>query len=154
MSAIRRGGIGLEDAATFYGALNQHQDKEAIWEQIRLKDFGSLPTRQHALFLFNDEEQASTACKSWFVGQDRVIVEARIVRGATFHRADAVWLEGKPETWPLNAANYWRGKMTAYPRPEVIVDGAVYFPDWREKPFGLFAGLFPEEPSQGDNTAS
>jgi hypothetical protein len=140
-SAIRRAGIGLDDLGTFYGLFNKHQDKEAVWERVRVQEFNSRPTRQHALFLFDDESLAKEACTKWFANEDRVVVEARLVIGSNVHRADAKWLDAQQEKWMESAANYWRGDMTSSPYPEIIVEGAVYFPGWKEQPFGFFAGM-------------
>jgi hypothetical protein len=126
ISAIRAS--GLDGAVTLYGHLNQNRNKEAVWEQIRVERFPALPTRQHALFLFDDEAIANHARVTWFAGQDRVVVEARVVRNANLHRADATLLDGQPDQWESNAARYWRGEMTPAPRPEIVVEGAVYFP--------------------------
>jgi hypothetical protein len=131
---------GMENAITMYGAFG-NPEKEQAWERIRLDINPELPTRQHALFLFDNAEQAERAWQTWFPNENRVLVEARIVVGSAVHRADSRWLHCLQQQWDDNAKPYWRGEMTADPLPEVIVDGGVYFPDWENPPFGRFAEL-------------
>jgi hypothetical protein len=57
-------------------------EKENAWERGRQVVDENLPTRQHALFLFDDEAMADGARQTWFPNQDRLLIEARIVAGA------------------------------------------------------------------------
>jgi hypothetical protein len=56
------------------------------------------------------------------------------------HKADSLWLNARAEQFEENAEKYWEGEMTESPFPEVIVNGALYFPDWESFPTG-FPGL-------------
>jgi hypothetical protein len=140
-SAVRRE-PGLGQAITMYGAFG-NVDKESAWERIRQVVDNNLPPRQHALFLFDDEAMVDHARQTWFPGQDRLLLEARIANGARVYRAESRWLDCHQPQWDENAARYWRGEMTANPFPEIVVDGPVYFPGWKQSPFGIGAGLLP-----------
>jgi hypothetical protein len=141
ISAVRRM-PGLGNAMTIYGAFG-NVEKENAWERVRVIVDEGLPTRQHALFLFDDKNMADRARQTWFPNEDRLLVEARLVRGAITHRADSRWLNCQPPQWAENAEHYWHGDMTPDPLPEIVVCGAVYFPGWKNPPFGLLAGLVP-----------
>ena len=44
---------------------------------------------------------------------------------------DARWLDCVDAgMWEGHASCYWRGIMTEQPFPEVLVHGAVFFPEW------------------------
>jgi len=106
--------------------------QENAWERTRQLVDKNFPSRQHALFLFDDEGMADRARQTWFPNENRLLVETRIVVGARVHRADSLWLNCHPLQWGKNAERYWRGEMTADPLPEILVDGAVYFPGWKD----------------------
>ena len=111
--------------------------KEQIWERVRLGMKRGLPSRQGAIYLFDNEKYAHEAMHSWFPGQTRTLVEARIALGSRVHAADARLLECVESDWEACAERYWQGEMKAAPIREILVDGTVYFPGWREEPFGL-----------------
>jgi hypothetical protein len=123
-------------------------EKVNAWERVRQVVDKNLPTRQHALFLFDDEEMAVRAGQTWFPGEARLLVEARVGNSCRIHRADSCWLNCEPPQWDLNAERYWRGEMTPEPFPEIVVDGPVYFPGWEKPPFGIFAGWFDADPKK------
>jgi hypothetical protein len=143
-SAVRRE-PGLGQAITKYGAFG-NVEKENAWERARQIVDRDLPPRQHALFLFDDEAMADRARQTWFPDQDRLLLDARIATGARVHRAESRWLDCDQPRWDENAGRYWRGEMTADPLPEIVVDGAVYFPRWKQPPFGVGAGLLSNSP--------
>ncbi|WP_158812559.1 hypothetical protein [Methylocapsa sp. S129] len=129
-----------------YGFDAAATEKEQVWEAVRIAVCAQAPTRLHAMFLVDDEEIASRAMKTWFAGQERHLLKARIDRRAKTHRADAKWLDYGRGEWEQSASRYWRDEMTADPMPEIIIEGFVYFPEWNNPPFGFGAGLLP--PSQ------
>jgi hypothetical protein len=137
---------GMEDAVSLYGFGAAATEKEQVWEAARVAVNAQAPTRLHAMFLIDDEAIAFRAMETWFAGQERHLLLARIDRRAKTHRADAKWLDHGRSEWEESASCYWRGEMTADPMPEIIVEGVVYFPGWRNAPFGLFAGLFRSPP--------
>jgi hypothetical protein len=108
---------------------------------VRVAEYPHVPSRRGTIFLFDDLQFAERARDTWFPGEQRHLLEARIIKGSRVHRADAKWLDSTREHWEENARWYWSGDMTADPRPEVLIDGAVYFPGWRDPPFGRLAGL-------------
>jgi hypothetical protein len=146
--SVMRNVADLQDTGSLYGMFNPNPEKESVWEAARLAINSDLPPRMHALFLFDDEEIAKRANDSWFAGQNRLKVEARMTNVSKGHRADGRWIEdGDSHRWRSNAEQYWRGAMTVDPLPEIIVHGAVYFPGWRERPFGFFGqGYLPALP--------
>ena len=125
---------GLEAVSTMYGFQAQQDTKEQLWEGARLAEDENLPTRIGSFFLFESEQLANAANDNWYSKNKRQLVKARIVMPSRLHRADTVWLDcndSDEATWRTNAEKYWRGEMTENPFPEVIVDGALYFPDWK-----------------------
>jgi hypothetical protein len=128
---------GLERAVSPYAIKIMSDAKEQAWEAARLAVNAKLPSRKGAVFLFESEGQAAAAMQTWFPKETRTLIEARIVKGATVHVADTRLLDCRENEWDANARKYWQGEMTAAPFREVLVDGRVYFPGWRAKPFGL-----------------
>jgi len=128
---------GLESAVSPYALRTMSDHKEAAWETARISIDNHLPSRRGAIFLFNDEAVATEAMHLWFPKEVRCLVEARIVRGAKVHKADAKLLDCLEPKWTEHATKYWRGEATKAPLIEVLVDGTVYFPGWQRPPFGL-----------------
>ena len=139
VSAVRKI-PGLQKATSPYAFFKADTDaKEAVWETVRLEKFNHLPSSSASFYLFDSEDTAIATNAKWFNGQ-RLIVQVRIVRGAQTHTADACLLdcENKRPEWGDYATRYWSGEMTQTPLAEVLVDGSLYFPDWKSKPFGLW----------------
>jgi hypothetical protein len=128
---------GLGKAVSPYAIKVMSDAKEKAWEATRLSLNSALPSRSGAVFLFDSEEQATTAIQAWFSNETRTLVDAHIVSGATIHVADARLLDCRESEWATNARRYWLGEMTAAPIREVLVDGLIYFPGWEAEPFGL-----------------
>ena len=128
---------------TMYGAFS-NVEKENAWEASGRSSIKTSRARQHALFFFDDEGMAERARLSWFPGEDRLLIEAHLIETPSSTVPISRWLNCQPPQWEVSAGRYWRGEMSDDPLPEIVVDGAVYFPGWKEKPFGLFAGLLPE----------
>lgn len=127
----------LRDVVTPYYVANTQVEKECLWEKIRQSEFPHLPTRLKALFLVDTLEAAHVARQQWFPNESRHILETRVVRPASLHKADAKWLETPKCEWVTSARSYWSADMTCVPMIEAIVYGCVYFPRWREPPFGI-----------------
>ena len=132
---------GLEDVVSPYAFGATGDQKEQVWETIREKVSPHHPSRRNAIFLFDDEGLADRLRQGWFGAEDRIKLEARIVEGSRVHRADAKWLDCVQSDWEIAALMYWTGNMTSEPVPEILVHGAVYFPKWREAPFGIGVGF-------------
>ena len=126
----------LSGFTTSYNSCNPQPRKEHLWEEVRRVEFAHLPTRRKALFLFDCFDNARRAQQQWFPNESRHLLTARVVRTAVLHKADARWLEIPEHEWGLAARRYWSGELTDDPIVEVIIYGSVYFPDWREPPFG------------------
>jgi hypothetical protein len=131
----------LENAVSEYAIKVMTDEKEGVWERVRTDEFPDLPSRKGAVFLLDDIELAKQVRGTWFEGQERHLLEAHIIYGSRLHRADSGWLDCIPENWEEYARRYWHGDMNENAIPEVLVDGAVYFPAWDKPPFGLFAGM-------------
>jgi len=141
MSVINR---DAPDAVSLQSLKGRTDAKEIAWEAARASGAPSLPTRNGAFFLFDDEDLAVDRSARWFQGQQRLLVRARIVVGSTVFRGDAEWLHvDEPEQWPDRARRYWSGEMTETPSPEVLVHGALYFPDWQTDVFNISRYLTP-----------
>ncbi len=127
----------LEKAQTPYSIARLSDVKEAVFEYVRQADFPDRPQRLKALFVFDDLALAQRALKEWFPNEHRLLYECRIVCGSSIHKAGALWLNARVAQFEEHAARYWQGVMTESPFPEVIVNGALYFPGWESFPAGL-----------------
>lgn len=126
---------GTADARTGYGNKGRDDPKEQVFEQVRQARFPQRPSRIDCLFLFDDPNYAEMAATRWFAAETRLIVEARLVVGATTHRGDARWLDLAASQSPEDCAvAYWQGELTPDAVPEIIVHGRVFFPRWEEFP--------------------
>ncbi len=123
---------GLQNVISPYAAYHADREKEAVFEGVRACEFPGRPSRMKAFFLFDSLTRAEEAQRSWFGQEDRIVVETRIVAGSNRHRADARLLDAHKADWEANARRYWSGEVTADPRPEVIVHGLLYFPEWEK----------------------
>jgi hypothetical protein len=132
---------GLGRAASPYALRPASNEQEDAWESVRLARARLLPSRADAIFLYDDLQVVRYLLENWCRGDTRHVIEVRVVKGARLHKADMRWLDSVPDEWPELAARYWTGEMTGHPLPEVLVDGAIYVPRWREPPFGIGAGL-------------
>lgn len=130
---------GLENATGAYALRAGMDPKELVWEETRKRVDPSLPSRNGALYEFDNREIAEAVGAKWF-GAERLrhLVEARVVNGSRVFKADTRWLDCEQADWQQNSARYWAGDMTASPVPEILVDGRVYFPGWQNPPFGRF----------------
>lgn len=135
---------GLEGVSTPYSFFNMYDPKEGLWETVRQREFSTLPSRMKALFLFDDPDAVSKAQQLWFPNESRIVLEARVVKPTMLHRADARWLDSHESEWETSARNYWSARMTDDPIVECIAYGQVYFPRWREPPFGRPVGIVPD----------
>ncbi|MCH8203133.1 MAG: hypothetical protein IH996_08510 [Proteobacteria bacterium] len=125
----------MEFAVSLYAMKTMTDEKEKVWEEVQLENDEKLPSRCGAVFLFDDRGIATQMLGTWFRNEPRHLLEVRVVQGSKMHRADTKWLDCTNDRWRRNAQRYWAGEMTANPVPEVLVDGKVYFPGWREAPF-------------------
>jgi hypothetical protein len=133
---------GMEGVVTPYSLLRKDAEKEQVFEAIRQQHFPSHPSRNKALFAFESKAAAERGLREWFPGESRRIVEVRLVAGLSrSHRADARWLDRGPADWDESARRYWAGALTPDPRLEVVIDGAVYLPEWTT--FPLWGGGRP-----------
>lgn len=127
-------------AKTMMGAVDPR--KEAVWEAVRKDVSPDLPSRMGALFLFPTKEEAETSLTDWFKDSGRSIFLRVRMPFHSAHLADGKWLDCIEREWIDCATRYWLGEMRVAPRRELVVDGRVYFPDWKMPPFRrLPAGL-------------
>ncbi len=117
--------------ATPYAILNAQPQKEEVWERIRALTYPTRPTRKRALFCFDEEELARRAKDLWFPTENRQLVKVRLTEETNAFRADSRWLDSVEADWAANTDQYWHGRMTEHPLPEVIVNGLVYLPEWQ-----------------------
>jgi hypothetical protein len=126
----------IENAQTPYSMSRINDKKESIFEKVRRTDFPTCPPRFKTLYVFDDYRFVERALNEWFPNETKVVYECRILIGSVTHRAETVWLNSLPEQWEEYAQKYWRGEMSANPFPEVLIHGAIYFPDWEAFPKG------------------
>ena len=134
-SAFER--VGLSRTDTPYQLYQGGTYKERLWEEIRITGFSGVPTRVNALFLFEDWDMAKRARNEWSPNEQRDIVPVRVLSKpyASFHIADSQWLNKEEDQWGSAARSYWCSKRTCDPIMEVVVQGWVYSPHWRQPPF-------------------
>lgn len=122
---------GLQNAVTPYALKVMNDPKEQAWENVRRAINPNLPSRSKSLYVFDREDLAQAAMAQWFPRERRSLIRTRVVAGSAMHRADARWLDCVDAgMWEGHASCYWRGIMTEQPFPEVLVHGAVFFPEW------------------------
>lgn len=119
----------MADATTLYAALNAHQDKEQVWEQIRSAEFSHLPSRNKALFVFPTLGELEMAENTWWQVTQRRRVQILVAADANIHAADSRWLDGEPSNWEENSRRYWSGELSSVPLREVIVHGMAWIPN-------------------------
>ena len=135
--------LGLADAVTPYSLGGRQNPKELLWDDVRKNINKRLPSRLGAMFLVTSEEHAHAIKAKWFANEERIILRARVAVGSVTFIADAKLLDAAQPDWQTSAERYWKAEASSDPRPEVIVHGRVYFPDWEKPPFGQFAGMLP-----------
>ena len=121
----------LHDAHTLYSFSRQMEEKEALFEKVRLEKFPHRPSRLKTLYVFDDYSLVQRALAEWFPNEKKEVHECRVLLGSVTHRADTSWLNRSPNEWASRAEKYWEGMMTDSPFPEVLIHGALYFPEWR-----------------------
>jgi|GEM_PF-6357717 len=104
---------GWEDMTTPYAALNLHQTKEAVWEQVRWATFPALPSRLKSFYCFQGAEDAERARIEWFGNAPKKLLELRIGEGSASARLDTNWLNCVEGQWEVNASSYRSGAKTA-----------------------------------------
>lgn len=122
----------IHNAQTPYSFARRDDEKEALFEEIRRSRYPQYPSRMKSLYVFDDYALVKRALTEWFPNDNKTIYECRILSGSITHKADAVWLNSLQHEWPVNAEKYWSGQMSDHPFPEVLVHGALYFPDWEQ----------------------
>jgi hypothetical protein len=126
---------------------------EALWERVRAERFPQKPSRRGAMFLFDRRDLAAGSASKWKPDTDTIVLKVRISRDARVHMGHVGWFDTSEAPREADAARYWAGEPCPN-RPDVwehVVDGQVYFPDWREAPFAPFGGR-PEETYSGSHS--
>lgn len=122
----------ISNAQTPYSWTKRNDKKEKVFEEIRSKYFPNRPPRLKSIYVFDNYTYVEKAMNTWFSSEDKTVYECRVILESVIHRADTTWLNCPENQWESCAKNYWKGKMSKDPFPEVIVHGAIYFPDWNE----------------------
>jgi hypothetical protein len=141
-SLVQQFGSGF---TTPYQVRNVEQEKEAVWERVRLQEASQAPSRLGSLYLFETESSADAAQTSWFIGQRKIKVKVFAFPPpiAKLHRADSTWLNEPQPQWENAARSYWRGLMSPEPMVELLAHGCLFFPGWETAPFGLMTPVPP-----------
>lgn len=108
--------------------------REQIFEEVRQTVNPRLPSRLRSAHIFDDQALVERASKERYPNEQRTAHECRLIVGSLIHRADSTWLDADRSQWKESAEKYWNGLMTQTPFPEVLVQGALYFPHWRGLP--------------------
>ncbi|MCD9480253.1 DUF2441 domain-containing protein [Photobacterium phosphoreum] len=113
-------------------------EAENLLEQARLRVNPKLPSRLRCFYLNHDKEVALGRIKKWGF-TDRELVRCYSIRSSVFYHHADVRLFEQLATDPTQthlAEKYWE---TFEPKDanerqylEVLVNGALYFPDWHE----------------------
>lgn len=112
---------------TFYmTATGENKIREQIFEEIRAKEFSSLPSRRSAIWLFDNFSLAQKCGEKWnFVKQGRDLLEVEIVFCRQMIKVDSKWVTCVATEYINNARKYWSGEMSDDPEPEILFDGAL-----------------------------
>ena len=128
---------GIEPKSLKGGAA---KDAEILLEDVRVKDYPALPSRLCCYFLNKDEDVAVHRMADILRGNKTLVRCLLVMNGAKIHFADSriyERLEGRPDDRDL-AISYWQPfdpKNDEDRRHlEILIDGALYFPDWQEFP--------------------
>ena len=122
----------IENAHTQYSLFKIDCEKEKIFEEIRIREFPTSPSRLKTIYLFDAQSFAERALSEWFQNESKVIHKCHILTGSVIHKADTHWLNSLPAQWEEYARKYWSSEMSHNPFPEVLVHGALYFQDWKQ----------------------
>lgn len=116
------------------------KDAETLLEAVRIEHHQTLPSRLRCYFLNQNEHVATHRMADSLRGNKTIVRCLLVLNGAKVHFADSriyERLEGRPDDKSL-AMQYWQSfdPKTDEDRRclEVLVDGALYFPDWRTFP--------------------
>jgi hypothetical protein len=116
------------------------RDAETLLEAVRIELYPTLPSRLGCYFLNQDRDAATHRMADSLRGNKTIVRCLLVLNGAKVHFADSriyERLEGRPDDVSL-AMQYWQAfdPKTAEDRRslEVLVDGALYFPDWKTFP--------------------
>lgn len=115
---------------------NLNWGREEIFEKIRKEEFPKCPSRRDTLWLFADNVLANRKGKEWgFIEQGRELLEVEIIASLNSFKADSKWIDCNSSQYLKNARQYWSGKMTANPEPEILFDGKIKVLnyDWQTK---------------------
>jgi hypothetical protein len=124
----------IESAQTLYSLYRSSDQKEIVFEKIRQQYYPELPPRLKTLYVFDDYSFVERALNEWFQDEAKIVHECRMLVGNKTHKADTFWLNSNADQWKICAKNYWSGEMSPEPFPEIIVHGALYFPEWQNFP--------------------
>jgi len=102
-------------------------DYSQFYMQVPIR---TLLSRIKTLYVFDEYSLVERSQVEWFQHDPKEIHECRIIKGSNFFRADTIWLNCSQDQWQERASRYWNGEMTDDPFPEVLVHGALYFPNW------------------------
>jgi hypothetical protein len=120
----------IHNAQTPYSSAGCNDSKEALFEEIRRTRYSHRPSRMKTLYVFDDYSLVQRALMEWFPNKNKTVYECRLLLGSVTHKTDTVLLNALPNQWAVNAVRYWEGAMTDTPFPEILVHGALYFPEW------------------------
>jgi len=124
----------LENAHTPYSLSRMNDEKEALFENIRINKYPERPSRLKTIYLFDDYSLVERALNEWFKDESRAVHECRALANSITHVADTNWLNCYQNEWEICAEKYWSGSMSDKPFPEIRIHGAVYFPEYETFP--------------------
>lgn len=110
-------------------------DVEQKFEEIRQAHYLNKPSRFECWYLSESQTLAEKRIRGWFRGPFDV-VRCRILKAeARIHRADVKLFEMCSDHYNERLVHdYWKGGMSDGSEVEVLVDAALYFPDWEKFP--------------------
>jgi hypothetical protein len=129
MSYVRDAIPSMVGCTSMYEAFNVEQEKEEVFETIRIHEFSNAPPRKGAIFLFATKEDANAANVEWWHSQ-RVILQAEVVEARRAGAFDARQLNSARNNWEAAARTYWSKQMSTQPKIEILVDGVVQLKGW------------------------
>lgn len=101
--------------------------REVVWENIRLQEFPSEPSRQRCIWLVESEEQARFWVQMMgFSPMTYSIVKVRATGHALNTDGRLLAADSEPlPVWYDKARRYWSGEMTEAPHVEILFAGTL-----------------------------
>ena len=94
---------GIEQAQTPYSITRIYDEKERIFEEVRITRFPTRPSRLKTLYVFDDFQFVERAQSAWYSDEPKVAHKCHLLVGSVTYRADTFWLNSHQNKWSRNS---------------------------------------------------